>query len=202
MSFIDAPRLTSIAPFAPAEERQPCPLHASRRTPDGDHAVIGEGSPDPAVRPTGGFQVTRRRSGTRSARVSWTRHSAERRSPRDAPTVGGWESCGRGGRGGVRRPLPEPATGRDCSWSTTSVNHRGPLSMSRRVGYPWPEQMARKMLRNVEKRGVHAARNGPSPPPTPAGGPVAQAEMSTAERLGSREGSSRAGPPHGWGVSR
>ena len=44
--------------------------------------------------------MTRRRSGTRSARVSWTRHSAERRSPRDAPTVGGWESCGRRGRGG------------------------------------------------------------------------------------------------------
>src|SRR5271157_1011347 len=64
--------------------------------------------------------------------------------------------------GGVRRPLPEPATGRDCSSSTTSVNHRGPPSMSRRDGYPWPEQMARKMLRNVEKRGVHTAGNGPS----------------------------------------
>src|SRR5208337_4410617 len=37
------------------------------------------------------------------------------------------------------------------------------------------------------KRGVHAARNGPSPPPTPAGGPVAQPEISTADRLGSRE---------------
>ena len=99
MSFIDAPRLASIAPFSPAEERRSCPLHASRRTPDGDHAVIGEGSPEPAVRPTGGFQVTRRQSGTRSARVSWTRHSAERGSPRHAPTVGGWESCGRRGRG-------------------------------------------------------------------------------------------------------
>src|SRR5208337_2957715 len=33
---------------------------------------------------------------------------------------------------------------------------------ARRAGYPWPEQMARKMLRNVEKRGVQAARNGPS----------------------------------------
>ncbi len=32
----------------------------------------------------------------------------------------------------------------------------------RAPGYPWPEQMARKMLRNVEKRGVQAARNGPS----------------------------------------
>ena len=30
----------------------------------------------------------------------------------------------------------------------------------RRAGYPWTEQMSRKMLRNVEKRGVHAARNG------------------------------------------
>ena len=46
--------------------------------------------------------------------------------------------------------------------------------------------MGRKMLRNVEKRGVQAARNGPSLPPTPAGGPVAEAEMSTADRLGSR----------------
>ena len=32
----------------------------------------------------------------------------------------------------------------------------------RRAGYPWTEQMARKMLRNVEIRGVHAARNAPS----------------------------------------
>ena len=32
----------------------------------------------------------------------------------------------------------------------------------RRAEYPWTEQMARKMLRNVEKRGVQAARNGPS----------------------------------------
>jgi len=36
------------------------------------------------------------------------------------------------------------------------------VDVARRAGYPWPEQMARKMLRNVEKRGVHAARNGPS----------------------------------------
>src|SRR5271157_2762011 len=43
------------------------------------------------------------------------------------------------------------------------------------------------------KRRVHAARNGPSPPPTPAGGPVAQPEISTADRLGSRE---RAGGAH------
>ena len=66
-----------------------------------------------------------------------------------------------------------------------------------RTGYPWPEQMARKMLRNVEKRGVQAARSGPSPPSC-----VAKAEMNTADRLGSREGSSRAGPPQGRGVSR
>src|SRR5208337_73298 len=62
----------------------------------------------------------------------------------------------------------------------------------RRAGYPWPEQMSRKMYRNVEKRGVHTARNGPSPAPC-----VAKPEMSTADRLGSRESSSRAGPPQG-----
>ncbi len=73
---------------------------------------------------------------------------------------------------------------------------------ARRAGYPGTEQMSRKMLRNVEKRGVHTARNGPSPPPTPAGGPVAKPEMSTADRLGPSEGSSRAGPPQGRGVSR
>src|SRR5208337_3176633 len=33
---------------------------------------------------------------------------------------------------------------------------------ARRAGYPWTEQMDRKMLRNVEIRGVHAAGNGPS----------------------------------------
>src|SRR5208283_1451826 len=36
------------------------------------------------------------------------------------------------------------------------------VDVARRAGYPWPEQMDRKMLRNVEKRGVQAARNGPS----------------------------------------
>src|SRR5208283_1716182 len=36
------------------------------------------------------------------------------------------------------------------------------VDVARRAGYPWPEQMARKMLRNVEKRGVQAARNGPN----------------------------------------
>jgi hypothetical protein len=56
------------------------------------------------------------------------------------------------------------ATGRDCTLSTTfSVNRRGSaVAAARRAGYPWTEQMARKMLRNVEKRGVQAARNGPS----------------------------------------
>ena len=43
-------------------------------------------------------------------------------------------------------------------------------------------------LEKSEKRGVQAARNGPSLPPC-----VAKAEMSTADRLGSRERSSRAG---------
>jgi len=44
-----------------------------------------------------------------------------------------------------------------------------------------------KCLEMSRKRGVHAARNGPSGPPTPAGGPVAQPEISTADRFGSRE---------------
>src|SRR5208337_3154666 len=66
----------------------------------------------------------------RLARVSRPRRSADRRSPGDAPTVGDWGICGRRGRR-VRRPLPEPATGRDCSSSTTWVNRRGPPSMSR-----------------------------------------------------------------------
>src|SRR5271165_6260821 len=83
---------------------------------------------------------------------------SERRSPRDAPTVGGWESCGRRGRG-VRRPLPEPATGRDCSSSTTSVNHRGPPSMSRRVRYQRTEQMGRKKSRKVrETRSLYSRK--------------------------------------------
>ena len=46
-------------------------------------------------------------------------------------------------------------------------------------------------LEKSEKRGVQAARNGPSLPPC-----VAKAEISTADRLGSREGSSR-GPGEG-----
>src|SRR5271166_2114393 len=36
------------------------------------------------------------------------------------------------------------------------------VAAARRAGYPWTEQMARKMLRNVEKRGVHTAGNAPS----------------------------------------
>jgi hypothetical protein len=42
------------------------------------------------------------------------------------------------------------------------VDRWGPPSMPRRAGYPWTEQMARKMLRNVEKPGVHTAGNAPS----------------------------------------
>src|SRR5208282_27429 len=93
--------------------------------PLGFLALVRAGSPGPAIRLSGGVHVTRQRSGAGGAAVAED--------------------------GGVRKPVPEPATGRDCSSSTTSVNHRGPPSMSRRAGYPWSEQMARKMLRNVEK---------------------------------------------------
>ena len=46
-------------------------------------------------------------------------------------------------------------------------------------------------MRNAE---FTQPKNGPSPPPTSAGGPVAKPEISTADRLRSRRG--RAGP--GW----
>jgi hypothetical protein len=173
----------------------------SRRRADG-RGLVRRGSPGPAIRLSGSLHVTRQRSGAGRAAVAED--------------------------GGVRRPLPKPATGRDCSSSTTSVNHRGPPSMSRRVGYQRTQQMSRKKSRKVRetrslysrkrpergqkcrqrlelgihglnrwavnclemsrKRGVQTDRNGPSPPSC-----VAKAEMSTADRLGSREGSSRAG---------
>jgi len=70
-----------------------------------------------------------------------------------------------------------------------------------RLGIHGLNRWTAKCIEMYGKRGVHAARNGPSPPPTPAGGPVARPEIGTADRLGSREGSSRAGPPQGWGVT-
>ena len=64
---------------------------------------------------------------------------------------------------------------------------------ARRAGYPWTGQMARKMLRNVEKRGIQAARNGPSPPPTPAG--ARWPSRSLARRIALVQGNARQGPP-------
>ena len=105
-------------------------------------------------------------------------------------------------RKGTKRPRLHPAsqahrgipscgrqaTGRDCLLSTTSVNRRGPPPMPRaELGIHGLKARAATGLEKSEKRGVQAARNGPSPPPTPAGGPVAKAEMSTADRLGSRD---------------
>ena len=52
------------------------------------------------------------------------------------------------------------------------------------------------MLRNVEIRGVHAAGNGPSPPPTPAGGPGPS--RSLARRIALVQGNARLGPPTLW----
>src|SRR5208337_376210 len=98
----------------------------------------------------------------RSARVSRLRRSADRRSAGDATMVGDWGTCGRRGRR-VRRPLPEPATGRDCSPSATSVNHRGPPSMSRaELGIHGLKAGAATCLEKSAKHGVQAARNGPS----------------------------------------
>ena len=53
--------------------------------------------------------------------------------------------------------------------------------------------MARKMLRNVEIRGVHAARNGPSPPPTLPGARWPSRRL--ARRIALVQGNSRQGPP-------
>src|SRR5208282_3087345 len=133
-------------------------------------------------RPTGGFQVTRRRSGTRSARISWTRYSAERRSPRDAPTVGGWESCGRRGRGGsgdhCPNQLPAEIVRRARPRRIIGVHRRCRAELGIHGLYRWTV----KCLEMSRKRGVQTDRNGPSPPSF-----VAKAEMSTADRLGSRE---------------
>jgi hypothetical protein len=52
-------------------------------------------------------------------------------------------------------------TGRARS-STRLGSSGSAAAAARRAGYPWTEQMSRKMLRNVEKRGVHAAGNAPS----------------------------------------
>ena len=92
---------------------------------------------------------------------------------------------------------PASACFEHCSLSTTSVDHRGPPSMPRaELGIHGLKARTATGLEKSEKRGVQAARNGPSPPPTPAGGPVAKAEMSTADRLGSRDlhGAARGGP--------
>src|SRR5208337_3851750 len=55
--------------------------------------------------------------------------------------------------GGVSRrqeTLPEPATGRDCSLSTTSVSRRGPPSMPRaELGTALPTRQGVDMLRHA-----------------------------------------------------
>src|SRR5271157_1816176 len=78
---------------------------------------------------------------------------------------------------------PASYTGRDCSLSTTSVNRWGAPSMPRaELGIHGLKAGAATGLEKSEKRGVQAARNGPSPPPC-----VAKPEISQADRLGSRE---------------
>ncbi len=101
-------------------------------------------------------------------------------------------------------PMPEPATDRDCSLSTTSVNHRGPPSMSRRVGYPWTEQMSRKLSRKVRETRSSSSQKRSEPAAHPCRGPGGQGgnEHGGVPWFSSREGSSRAGPPQGRGVSR
>ncbi len=55
------------------------------------------------------------------------------------------------------------ATGRDCSLSTTSVNRRGSPTLPRaELGINGLKARAATGLEKSEKRGVQAARNGPS----------------------------------------
>ena len=71
------------------------------------------------------------------------------------------------------------------------------VDAARRAGYPWTEQIARKMLRNVEK-----TRSSSSPQRSE---PAALRGQGGNEHGGSpwfKGGSSRAGPPQGRGVSR
>jgi len=75
---------------------------------------------------------------------------------------------------GVQAARNAPSEDRKC-WQRAELGIHG---LNR-----WTETC----LEKSEKRGVQADRNGPSPPPTSAGGPVARPEMSTADRLGSRE---------------
>src|SRR5271166_5408002 len=57
-----------------------------------------------------------------------------------------------------------------------------------------PRAGAATCLEKSEKRGVQAARNGPSPPPTPAWGPVAKPEL--ARRIALIQ--ARGGVEPGW----
>src|SRR5208337_5078219 len=67
--------------------------------------------------------------------------------------------------------------------STIAVNHRGPPPLPRaELGIHGLNRWTVNCMEMYEKRGVQAARNGPSPSPC-----VARPEMSMADRLGSRE---------------
>src|SRR5271166_4979724 len=98
---------------------------------------FGQWSPGPAIRLSGGLHVTRQRSGAGRAAV--------------AEDGGGQETTA---RTSYRQSLFVEHDLGESSGSTVAA--------ARRAAYPWSEQMARKMLRNVEKRGVQAARNAPS----------------------------------------
>src|SRR5208282_5483176 len=67
--------------------------------------------------------------------------------------------------------------------STIAVNRRGPPPLPRaELGIHGLNRWTVNCMEMYEKRGVQAARNGPSPSPC-----VARPEMSMADRLGSRE---------------
>jgi hypothetical protein len=64
--------------------------------------------------------------------------------------------------GWADNPQPETGIGAFFVRHYLGGSSGSAIDAARRAGSPWPEQMARKMLRNVEKRGVHAAGNAPS----------------------------------------
>ena len=102
-----------------------------------------------------------------------------------------------------RKPLGLSGTGflksekRGVQAARNAPSEDGKCWQRVKLGIHGLNEWAVKCLEMSGKRGVHTARNGPSLPPC-----VAKAEMTTEDHLGFREGSSRAGPPQGRGVSR
>ncbi len=82
---------------------------------------------------------------------------AGRRFPDEGPRSGP-EDLRSPRTGGSEDHSPNHVRKTRSASSQKRSERRQQVLAARGVGYPWPEQMTRKMLRNVEKRGVQAAR--------------------------------------------